>query len=82
MCLFSIGVASNSNLKKVAKFALAQDSTPYTDEETGIAFTTWSVPDITYGLALPADALEKDATEFIGLLVSFAPHYFQFRRGK
>ncbi|KAJ9137225.1 Fungal cellulose binding domain-containing protein [Pleurostoma richardsiae] len=56
---------------------------PYTDPATGIVFGTWSVPDappngdsegpetsggLTFGVALPSDALETDATEFIGYL--------------
>ncbi|KAI1336375.1 fungal cellulose binding domain-containing protein [Xylariaceae sp. FL0016] len=60
-----------------------QSSTPtvYTDTETGIIFDTWIVPDtaigatgtstwggLTFGLALPEDALETDADEFIGFL--------------
>jgi len=43
----------------------------YTDSETGIALKTWTATDgapYTFGLALPSDALTKDATEYIGLL--------------
>ncbi|KAL2178314.1 cellobiose dehydrogenase [Thermothelomyces heterothallicus CBS 202.75] len=43
----------------------------YTDEATGIQFKTWTTSEgapFTFGLTLPADALEKDATEYIGLL--------------
>lgn len=43
----------------------------YTDAETGIKLKTWSATDgapYTFGLALPADALTKDATEYIGYL--------------
>ncbi|KAH9908303.1 fungal cellulose binding domain-containing protein [Xylariomycetidae sp. FL2044] len=55
---------------------LGQSSTPtvYTDPETGIIFDTWLVPDsateggLTFGVALPEDALETDAEEFIGFL--------------
>ncbi|KAL1862980.1 hypothetical protein VTK73DRAFT_6524 [Phialemonium thermophilum] len=54
----------------------AQSSTPvkFTDPDTGIIFDTWPVPDsltaggLTFGVALPSDALTKDATEFIGYL--------------
>lgn len=44
----------------------------YTDAETGIKLKTWSATDgapYTFGLALPSDALTKDATEYIGYLV-------------
>jgi cellobiose dehydrogenase (acceptor) len=44
----------------------------YTDAETGIKLKTWTATDgapFTFGLALPSDALTKDATEYIGLLV-------------
>ena len=44
----------------------------YTDAETGIKLSTWSSTSpaaFTFGMALPADALTKDATEYIGLLV-------------
>lgn len=58
---------------------LGQSSTPvsYTDPGTGITFATWPVPagdtngdGLTFGMALPDDALTTDATEFIGYLVS------------
>ncbi|KAI0161861.1 carbohydrate-binding module family 1 protein [Hypoxylon sp. FL1284] len=55
--------------------------TPYTDSDTGITFDTWEVPDkadggsgvstwggLTFGVALPENALTEDATEFIGYL--------------
>ncbi|KAI1816291.1 hypothetical protein GGS20DRAFT_248754 [Poronia punctata] len=45
---------------------LAQDS--YTDPDTGITFGTWEEGDMTIGLALPSDALDTDATEYIGYL--------------
>ncbi len=48
----------------------------YTDAESGIKFKTWAATDgapYTFGLALPSDALTKDATEYIGLLVSHKP---------
>ncbi|KAI1142024.1 carbohydrate-binding module family 1 protein [Hypoxylon sp. FL0543] len=62
---------------------LAQDGTPtvYTDSKTGITFDTWIVPDtadgasgvstlggLTFGVALPENALTTDATELIGYL--------------
>ncbi|KAI2606095.1 uncharacterized protein GGS25DRAFT_373452 [Hypoxylon fragiforme] len=47
---------------------IAQDPVPYTDPDTGIEFGTWEQGDITFGLALPEDALTKDATEYIGIL--------------
>jgi cellobiose dehydrogenase (acceptor) len=46
----------------------------YTDAETGIKFKTWSATGttpFTFGLALPSDALTKDATEYIGLIVCY-----------
>lgn len=59
--------------------ALAQSSAPetFTDPETGIIFNTWGIPNgapqtqggLTFGVALPQDALETDASEFIGYLV-------------
>lgn len=62
--------------------AFAQSSTAvvYTDPKTGITFDTWPVPDsssgsgtiggMTFGMALPSDALTTNANEFIGYLVS------------
>ncbi|KAI1394791.1 carbohydrate-binding module family 1 protein [Hypoxylon fuscum] len=62
---------------------LGQSGTPtlYTDSNTGIIFDTWTVPDkadggsgvsatggLTFGVALPENALTVDATEFIGYL--------------
>ncbi|KAI5919802.1 cellobiose dehydrogenase [Camillea tinctor] len=62
---------------------LGQSGTPtvFTDPDTGIIFDTWTVPDrskgatgvatyggLTFGLALPQDALSTDADEFIGYL--------------
>ncbi|KAI1327173.1 carbohydrate-binding module family 1 protein [Xylariaceae sp. FL0255] len=61
----------------------AQSATPttYTDPKTGIVFNNWIVPDtasgtdetstwggLTFGMALPSNALTTDATEFIGYL--------------
>ncbi|KAK4239955.1 cellobiose dehydrogenase [Achaetomium macrosporum] len=43
----------------------------YTDAGTGIKLKTWTATDgapFAFGLALPSDALTKDATEYIGLL--------------
>ena len=56
----------------------AQATAPvvYTDPDTGIIFDTWSVSTaqskggMTMGFAMPEGALETDATEYIGLLVS------------
>ncbi|EAU29442.1 hypothetical protein ATEG_09993 [Aspergillus terreus NIH2624] len=55
---------------------LGQSGTPvvYTDPDTGIVFDTWKIPagtvtgGMTFGVALPSDALTTDATEFIGYL--------------
>lgn len=49
----------------------------YTHPDTGIVFDTWKVPasttaaGMTWGVALPEDALTTDATEFIGYLVRY-----------
>ncbi|KAI1823085.1 fungal cellulose binding domain-containing protein [Xylaria intraflava] len=66
------------------RLCLGQVATPtvYTDSDTGITFDTWIVPDtasgptgvstwggMTFGVALPEDALTTDATEFIGYLL-------------
>lgn len=60
----------------------AQTVSNYTDKATGIQFGTWAfLPDasdpdsipasasFTFGMALPGDALDKDASEYIGILV-------------
>ncbi|KAL2826704.1 hypothetical protein BDW59DRAFT_145062 [Aspergillus cavernicola] len=55
---------------------LSQSNAPtlYTDPDTGIVFDTWTVAPtvtsggLTFGMALPEDALTTDATEFIGYL--------------
>ncbi|KAK4208393.1 cellobiose dehydrogenase [Rhypophila decipiens] len=64
----------------LAKSCLAQEmrAGEYTDPTTSIKFSTWtsvtSDPDAadttpyTFGMTLPADALTKDATEYIGIL--------------
>ncbi|EAW14611.1 cellobiose dehydrogenase [Aspergillus clavatus NRRL 1] len=60
----------------VIQTCLAQVSAPtaYTDPGTGITFDTWTMPatgttgGLTFGMALPSDALTTDATEFIGYL--------------
>ncbi|KAK3942373.1 putative cellobiose dehydrogenase [Diplogelasinospora grovesii] len=64
-------------------FAQSAAPTKYTDPTTGIVFDTWNVPDVaavgdteadqtsggmTFGVALPSNALSVDATEFIGYL--------------
>lgn len=56
----------------IAPLAFAQDPVVQTDEETGIEFVTWSQEadsSFTFGIALPPNALEEDADEYIGLLV-------------
>ena len=52
----------------------------YVEPTTGVNFTTWSsrpspngVGGVTIGIALPADAAETDATEYIGYLVRPQP---------
>ncbi|KKA30608.1 hypothetical protein TD95_000828 [Thielaviopsis punctulata] len=55
-------------------------ATKYTDENTGIIFNAWSAPDgatsgyLTIGIALPQDALDTDANEFIGILKCASPN--------
>ena len=61
----------------VLQACLAQSSIPtlFTEPNTGIRFDTWTVAvssfsaGLTFGMALPEDALSTDATEFIGYLV-------------
>ncbi|KAF3058966.1 Cellobiose dehydrogenase [Daldinia childiae] len=75
----SLLLAVSLNVQK----CLGQASAPtlYKDSKTGIAFDTWTVPDkadgsggvsawggLTFGVALPENALTVDATEFIGYL--------------
>ncbi|KAL2863142.1 uncharacterized protein BJX67DRAFT_390801 [Aspergillus lucknowensis] len=56
--------------------SLAQSSKPasFTEPNTGIQFDAWTVAEsslsagLTFGVALPEDALDTDATEFIGYL--------------
>ncbi|KAK4249648.1 carbohydrate-binding module family 1 protein [Corynascus novoguineensis] len=58
--------------------ALAQNNAPvtFTDPDSGITFNSWGLAanspqtkgGFTFGVALPSDALETDATEFIGYL--------------
>ena len=49
----------------------------FLDTSSGINFTTWSAPldqngngALTFGMVLPPDAATKDATDYIGYLVS------------
>ncbi|KAK4164031.1 hypothetical protein QBC43DRAFT_334845 [Cladorrhinum sp. PSN259] len=47
-----------------------------TDPSTGIVFQSWNPsPDLTFGIALPPDALTVDATEFIGYLSCKKPSW-------
>ncbi|KAL1897579.1 hypothetical protein Sste5346_003884 [Sporothrix stenoceras] len=65
-------------LAALATAAVAQDFTlspsTFVDAPTGINFSTWSTPGIngtgafSFGFVLPEDALQKDATEYIGRL--------------
>lgn len=67
--------------RSVLQPCLGQSGTPvvYTDPDTGIVFDTWKIPagtvtgGMTFGVALPSDALTTDATEFIGYLVGSLP---------
>ncbi|KAK8127196.1 carbohydrate-binding module family 1 protein [Apiospora sp. TS-2023a] len=64
--LLSLLAAAGSNVHQ----AWAQSGTPkpYTDADTGIVFDTWPVSSsMTFGVALPSDALTVDADEFIGI---------------
>jgi hypothetical protein len=67
----------------VLQTCAAQTVSSYTDKLTGIQLATWgflpnatdpdSIPAsaaFTFGMALPGDALDKDANEYIGVLVS------------
>ncbi|KAF9890647.1 hypothetical protein FE257_005778 [Aspergillus nanangensis] len=53
---------------------LAQKPGHYIDPGTKIGFTTWSISgegkpgELTFGMALPSNALQTDATEFIGYI--------------
>ncbi|CAK7218206.1 hypothetical protein SEUCBS140593_003468 [Sporothrix eucalyptigena] len=61
-----------------AAMPVAQDfelfPSTYTDAKSGINFTTWATPGVngtgafSFGFVLPPDALQKDATEYIGRL--------------
>jgi cellobiose dehydrogenase (acceptor) len=62
--------------------AFAQNNEPitFTDADSGITFNSWAIPNggaqtqggFRFGMALPSDALQKDASEFIGYLVCLA----------
>ncbi|KAJ9149671.1 Cellobiose dehydrogenase [Coniochaeta hoffmannii] len=73
---FSLVVASLAAIVPFLPSAFAQSGTPvkYTDPGTGIVFDTWPVPSaasaggMTFGVALPSNALTVDANEFIGYL--------------
>ncbi|CAG9989475.1 unnamed protein product [Clonostachys byssicola] len=63
-------------LAQYAVHTAAQSSTPtpYTDPATGIVFDTWTASaGMTFGFALPSDALTVDATEYIGYLKCNSP---------
>ena len=59
--------------------ALAQNNAPvtFTDADSGIIFNSWGIANggaqtkggFQFGVALPEDALENDASEFLGYLV-------------
>ncbi|KAJ5822840.1 Cellobiose dehydrogenase cytochrome [Penicillium robsamsonii] len=77
MRFFTHAFAAIAAITPFLSTSMAQSGAPvaYTDPDTGIAFDTWSVPEslskggFTFGIALPSDALTKDATEFIGYLL-------------
>ncbi|KAG9255545.1 cellobiose dehydrogenase-like protein [Emericellopsis atlantica] len=70
--MWSLKATALLALAPFAQLVLAQTSTPttYEDPDTGIIFDTWkgTGADITFGVALPSDALDVDATELIGYL--------------
>ncbi|KAL2198241.1 cellobiose dehydrogenase [Corynascus similis CBS 632.67] len=72
MKLFSrIGATALAATLSLQQCAAQMTEGTYTDEATGIEFKTWTAAEgapFTFGLTLPADALENDATEYIGLL--------------
>ncbi|KKK27390.1 hypothetical protein ARAM_002277 [Aspergillus rambellii] len=76
MNLFTRRLAAAVAGSVLLQTCLAQSSPPtvYTDSDTGITFDTWTVAasssaaGLTFGMALPGDALTTDATEFIGYL--------------
>ncbi|KAF7551666.1 cellobiose dehydrogenase [Stylonectria norvegica] len=49
-------------------FAQSSAATVYTDPDTGIIFDTWSSTNMKFGFTFPSDALNTDASEFIGIL--------------
>jgi len=68
-----VGAAVTASLcLQQAAAQVTADAKAYKDAETGITFKTWSTgansAPFTFGLALPSDAAEKDATEYVGLL--------------
>ncbi|KAL4742454.1 hypothetical protein BDV11DRAFT_180893 [Aspergillus similis] len=79
---FAALVAAGSFLQPC--FAQSGDPTVYTDPDTGIVFDTWTVEassssaGFTFGVALPEDALDTDATEFIGYLSCSSSSTSQF----
>ncbi|KAL4973832.1 hypothetical protein BDW66DRAFT_153414 [Aspergillus desertorum] len=87
MALSNLAVTLGLLATTVFSSAQAQNltGTPYTDKTTNITFSTWSVPaakssgssastsPVTFGLTLPSNSLETDATEFIGYLHCSAP---------
>ncbi|KAI6380597.1 hypothetical protein MCOR25_001534 [Pyricularia grisea] len=64
----------------------------FTDEEIGIEFASWSVftaasriEKFPMVMTLPADALEREATEYVGYLLSPQPKKYQklcYRRAR
>ncbi|KAK9425521.1 putative Fungal cellulose binding domain-containing protein [Seiridium unicorne] len=74
--LATLLLAASFSWSSYIQHAFAQSSTAvvYTDPDTGITFDTWPVPTtstaggLTFGMALPSDALTVDADEFIGYL--------------
>ncbi|KAH6842501.1 cellobiose dehydrogenase [Chaetomium sp. MPI-CAGE-AT-0009] len=66
-----IGATALAASLSLQQCAAQMTSGTYTDEATGIKLNTWTATSggaFTFGMALPADALTTDATEYIGLL--------------
>lgn len=72
----SLFAAAITALAAPVVFAQERDPTSeiYTDPSSNITFNTWSpTPFVTIGVALPPDALEADADEFVGLITCSDP---------
>lgn len=73
--LSRVGATALAATLYLQQCAAQMSNSTYTDQATGIKFKTWAqdagaaaASPFTFGLALPSDALTKDATEYIGIL--------------